>query len=145
MSPNTWRSRCSQSVSHERWVVMTCWPPSLLVSRLDPDDDAKQGLILVTGSAISWDGHFNTQTEDEVFSSVIDLMLNCGCFVYIGAWMPFNMFNATELGITPWRLVVLFVAVLILRRFPPLLLLYKWVPEITSWREALFSGHFGVF
>ncbi|KAI9059182.1 Sodium/hydrogen exchanger, partial [Trametes sanguinea] len=96
------------------------------------------------GSAISWDGYFNTQIEDEVFSSVIDLVLNCGCFVYIGAWMPFNMFNATELGITPWRLVVLFVAVLFLRRFPPLLLLYKWVPEITSWREALFSGHFGM-
>ncbi|KAI0326839.1 hypothetical protein GY45DRAFT_1328396 [Cubamyces sp. BRFM 1775] len=95
------------------------------------------------GSAISWDGYFNTQIEDEVFSSVIDLVLNCGCFVYIGAWMPFNMFNATELGITPWRLVVLFVAVLVLRRFPPLLLLYRWVPEITSWREALFSGHFG--
>ncbi|KAI8994079.1 Sodium/hydrogen exchanger family-domain-containing protein [Trametes punicea] len=95
------------------------------------------------GSAISWDGYFNTQIEDEVFSSVIDLVLNCGCFVYIGAWMPFNMFNATELGITPWRLAVLFVAVLLLRRFPPLLLLYKWVPEITSWKEALFSGHFG--
>ncbi|CDO71965.1 hypothetical protein BN946_scf184940.g112 [Trametes cinnabarina] len=94
------------------------------------------------GSAISWDGYFNTQTEDEVFSSVIDLVLNCGCFIYIGAWMPFDMFNATELGITPWRLVVLFVSVLFLRRFPPLLLLYKWVPEITSWKEALFSGHF---
>ncbi|KAI0373530.1 hypothetical protein BV20DRAFT_937588 [Pilatotrama ljubarskyi] len=95
------------------------------------------------GSAISWDGYFNTQIEDEVFSSVIDLLLNCGCFVYIGAWMPFNMFNAPELGITPWRLVVLFIAVLILRRIPPLLVLYRWVPEITTWKEALFSGHFG--
>ncbi|KAI0644431.1 Sodium/hydrogen exchanger family-domain-containing protein [Trametes meyenii] len=95
------------------------------------------------GSAISWDGYFNQQIEDEVFSSVIDLLLNCGCFVYIGAWMPFNMFNAPELGITPWRLVVLFVAVLVLRRIPPLLLLYKWVPEIKTWREAIFSGHFG--
>ena len=95
------------------------------------------------GSAISWDGHFNTQIEDEVFSSVIDLVLNCGTFIYIGAWMPFNMFNAPELSITPWRLVVVFVAVLFLRRIPPLLLLYKWVPEIATWREALFSGHFG--
>ncbi|RPD78500.1 hypothetical protein L226DRAFT_568127 [Lentinus tigrinus ALCF2SS1-7] len=95
------------------------------------------------GSAISWDGYFNTQIEDEVFSSVIDLVLNCGCFVYIGAWMPFNMFNATELSITPWRLIIVFLAVMFLRRIPPLLLLYKWVPEIGSWREALFSGHFG--
>ncbi|KAI0768839.1 Sodium/hydrogen exchanger family-domain-containing protein [Trametes elegans] len=95
------------------------------------------------GSAISWDGYFNTQTEDEVFFSVIDLLLNCGCFVYIGAWMPFNLFNDVSLDITPWRLVTLFIAVLALRRIPPLLLLYKWVPEITTWREALFSGHFG--
>jgi NhaP-type Na+/H+ or K+/H+ antiporter len=95
------------------------------------------------GNAISWDGHFNTQTEDEVFSSVIDLLLNCGCFIYIGAWLPFTAFNAPELGITPWRLVVLFIAILVLRRIPPLLLLFKWIPEISDWREALFSGHFG--
>ncbi|KDQ53540.1 hypothetical protein JAAARDRAFT_39225 [Jaapia argillacea MUCL 33604] len=95
------------------------------------------------GSAISWDGHFNIQIENEVFSSVIDLVLNCACFVYIGAWMPFTAFNSPELGIVPWRLVVVFLAILALRRIPSLLVLYKWVPEITSWKEALFSGHFG--
>lgn len=95
------------------------------------------------GSAISWDGHFNTQIENLVFSSVIDLVLNCGCFVYIGAWIPFNAFNSPALGIEVWKLVVLFIATLALRRIPPLLLLYKWVPEINGWKEALFSGHFG--
>ncbi|ETW80394.1 Na(+)/H(+) antiporter [Heterobasidion irregulare TC 32-1] len=94
------------------------------------------------GSAISWDGHFNTQIEDEVFSSVIDLVLNCAAFIYIGAWLPFDQFNQAALGITPWRLVVLTVAILTLRRIPPLLLLYKLVPEISGWREALFAGHF---
>jgi NhaP-type Na+/H+ or K+/H+ antiporter len=95
------------------------------------------------GNAISWDGHFNVQTENEVFSSVIDLLLNCACFVYIGAWLPFNSFDLPELGITPWRLTVLFLAILLFRRIPSLLMLYKWIPEIRSWREALFSGHFG--
>lgn len=95
------------------------------------------------GTAISWDGHFNDQTENEVFSSVIDLLLNCACFVYIGAWLPFDQFNRPDLGITPWRLVVLFIVILFVRRIPSLLLLYKWVPEIDGWREALFSGHFG--
>ncbi|KAJ7881014.1 Sodium/hydrogen exchanger family-domain-containing protein [Mycena olivaceomarginata] len=95
------------------------------------------------GNAISWDQHFNEITENEVFSSVIDLVLNCGCFVYIGAWMPFDSFNNPALGITPGRLVGLFVAVLALRRIPSVLLLYRWVPEITTWREALFTGHFG--
>ena len=94
-----------------------------------------------TGSAISWDGDFNTHTEGEVFSSVIDLVLNCACFVYIGAWIPFEDFNAYN--ITPWRLVILTVGIMVLRRIPAILALYKWIPEITSWREALFSGHFG--
>ncbi len=58
--------------------------------------------------------------------------------------MPFTLFNSPELGITPWRLVLLLLAVLLLRRIPPLLLLYRWVPEISGWREALFSGHFGM-
>lgn len=97
------------------------------------------------GSAISWDGHFNVQIENEVFSSVIDLVLNCGCFVYIGAWLPFTAFNSPELGITPWRLILLFIAVMFLRRIPALLVLYHWVPEISDWREALFSGHFGTW
>jgi sodium/hydrogen antiporter len=97
------------------------------------------------GSAISRDGHFNSHIEDEVFSSVIDLVLNCVCFVYIGAWLPFSAFNSPELGITPWRLIVLSLAILAVRRIPALLLLYKWVPEIDGWREALFSGHFGTF
>ncbi|KAI0093490.1 Sodium/hydrogen exchanger [Irpex rosettiformis] len=95
------------------------------------------------GSAVSWDGYFNMQTENEVFSSVIDLVLNCGCFVYIGAWMPFSDFNSPELGITPWRLVVLFIVIILIRRIPALLVLYHWVPEISGWKEALFSGHFG--
>lgn len=95
------------------------------------------------GSAISWDGEFNLHTEDEVFSSVIDLILNCACFIYIGAWLPFNSFTIPEVGISPWRLVVLTIGIVFLRRIPAILALYKWIPEIASWREALFSGHFG--
>ncbi|KIK28044.1 hypothetical protein PISMIDRAFT_151450 [Pisolithus microcarpus 441] len=34
------------------------------------------------------------------------------------------------------------IAILLFRRTPPLLLLYRFVPEIHSWKEALFSGHF---
>ncbi|KAL5528414.1 hypothetical protein ACEPAF_7550 [Sanghuangporus sanghuang] len=95
------------------------------------------------GSAIAWDGDFNAQTGDQVFSSVIDLVLNCICFVYIGAWIPFESFNDTVLGIRPWRLIVLLTAILTLRRIPSILLLYKFVPDIRNWREALFCGHFG--
>ncbi|KAI0305565.1 Sodium/hydrogen exchanger family-domain-containing protein [Multifurca ochricompacta] len=95
------------------------------------------------GSAISWDGDFNQQTEDDAFSSVLDLVLNCACFIYIGAWLPFDQFNISELGITHWRLMMLMLVILALRRIPSLLLLYKLMPEVANWREALFCGHFG--
>lgn len=124
---------------------MICSPHSLLVRFSFVYFSDSCSLTALVGSAISWDGYFNAQIENEVFSSVIDLVLNCGCFVYIGAWLPFTQFNSPELGITPWRLVVLFIAILFLRRIPVLLLLYRWVPEIEDWREALFSGHFGKF
>lgn len=95
------------------------------------------------GSAVSWSGHFNTHTSHEVFSSVIDLVLNCACFIYIGAWLPFTQFNSPELGIVPWRLVLLLIGILTLRRIPCLLMIYKFVPDIHNWREAMFCGHFG--
>ena len=98
---------------------------------------------LHAGSAISWDGHFNEQTEDDSFSTILDLVLNCACFIYIGAWLPFDQFHIPELGITPWRLVWLMLAILVLRRIPFLLILYKLMPEVANWREALFCGHFG--
>ncbi|KAK0186438.1 Sodium/hydrogen exchanger [Armillaria mellea] len=95
------------------------------------------------GTAVSWDGDFNVQTEGEAFASVMDLVLNCGCFVYIGAWLRFGAFDDPLLGVTPGRLMILLVVVLVLRRVPSLLVLYRWIPEIESWREALFVGHFG--
>jgi sodium/hydrogen antiporter len=101
--------------------------------------------IFHTGSAISWDGDFNIHTEEQVFSPVIDLTLNCACFVYIGAWLPFEAFTRPALGITPWRLLFLFLAILLLRRIPAILILYRWVPEIRTLKEAFFCGHFGDF
>ncbi|KAF8590978.1 hypothetical protein K439DRAFT_1328630 [Ramaria rubella] len=95
------------------------------------------------GTAVSWDGDFNVQTENAIFSSVIDLVVNCAAFIYIGAWLPFELYNSPELNITPWRLVLLFLSLLAFRRLPSLLMLYKWVPDIIDWHEALFSGHFG--
>ncbi|KAF8890682.1 Sodium/hydrogen exchanger [Infundibulicybe gibba] len=111
-----------------------------LVSTIGSDDLLA---AFAAGCAISWDGDFKTHIEGQAFSSVIDLFLNCGCFIYIGAWLPFDLFTNMDLGITPARLGVLLLAILLLRRIPPMMLLYPWIPEIRNWREAFFSGHFG--
>jgi sodium/hydrogen antiporter len=95
------------------------------------------------GTAFAWDGFFNRQTEESVFSSVIDLLFNIAAFIFVGAWMPFNMFTDPELSLTVWRLIVIAILVLLLRRLPIVIALYKWIPDIKTFREAVFSGHFG--
>ncbi|VDC07865.1 unnamed protein product [Peniophora sp. CBMAI 1063] len=87
--------------------------------------------------------HLSVQINGQHFPGAIDFILNCACFLYIGAWLPFDQYNMPSLGVTPWRLVVLSIGILILRRIPSVLFLYTWIEEIPSWREALFAGHFG--
>jgi NhaP-type Na+/H+ or K+/H+ antiporter len=43
--------------------------------------------------ALTYSGFFNKNTEDAVFSNVIDLLFNCAAFIYIGALIPFSYFN----------------------------------------------------
>ena len=109
-------------------------------SLLGPDDLLAS---FACGTAFAWDGFFNKQTEASVFSSVIDLLLNTAAFVYVGAWMPFNSFSDKTLSLSVGRLICVAVLVLLLRRLPIMLGLFKWIPDIKSLREALFSGHFG--
>ncbi|KAF8162510.1 Sodium/hydrogen exchanger family-domain-containing protein [Mycena galopus ATCC 62051] len=96
------------------------------------------------GAAFAWDGFFNRQTEESNFSSVIDLLFNVAAFVYVGAWMPFSSFqNPVGTTLQVWRLVVLAVCVMLLRRLPIMVAIYRWIPDIKTFREAVFSGHFG--
>ncbi|KAJ3562772.1 hypothetical protein NP233_g9364 [Leucocoprinus birnbaumii] len=102
------------------------------------------GVVNTIGScAINWDGSFSTHTEDEAFGSVIEYIINCGCFFYIGTWLPWSSFSIPDLGISLWRLAVLCLGILLLRCIPVVMVLYRWVPKITGWKEALFCGHFG--
>ncbi|THU75412.1 hypothetical protein K435DRAFT_617285, partial [Dendrothele bispora CBS 962.96] len=73
----------------------------------------------------------------------IDLVFNCTCFIYIGAWLPFQSYTDPALGLSLGRLVLLFVGILVFRRIPSVLMLYPWIEEIEGWRQAVFTGHFG--
>lgn len=98
------------------------------------------------GAALNWSGTFLHETltrHDEVNSS-IDVILNFGGFIYIGAIMPWSDFSSDVTGITPGRLVALGVLILLLRRIPAIMVIYKAMPNtIKNWREALFMGYFG--
>lgn len=95
------------------------------------------------GVGFSNDGWFTQKTEESHVSNVIDLLLNLAYFVYLGAIIPWSQYNAPEFGITPWRLVVIAILVLFFRRIPIMLALKPFIPDIKTWREALFAGHFG--
>ncbi|KAG6331589.1 hypothetical protein ID866_7498, partial [Astraeus odoratus] len=95
------------------------------------------------GTAFAWDGFFNKQTAEAVFSSVIDLLFNVAAFVYVGAWMPFDSFSNATLTLSVWRLIAIAFLVLLLRRLPIMIMLYKFIPDVKTIREAVFSGHFG--
>jgi NhaP-type Na+/H+ or K+/H+ antiporter len=53
------------------------------------------------------------------------------------------MMNAPEITVVPWRLVVIAILILVFRRIPIMLALKPIIPDIRTWREALFCGHFG--
>merc|ERR1711939_535224 len=59
------------------------------------------------GAAFAWDDWFSESIEDSNFSNILDLLVNCVVFVYIGATIPFSDFNNPEITLVPWRLVVL--------------------------------------
>ncbi|KAJ5918541.1 Na(+)/H(+) antiporter [Penicillium verhagenii] len=95
------------------------------------------------GVGFSNDGWFTEKTEEAHVSNVIDLLLNLAYFVYFGAIIPWEDYNIPDIGIVPWRLVVIALLVIFFRRIPIMLLMKPFIPDIKTWREALFAGHFG--
>lgn len=100
----------------------------------------------VAGCAMNWNGAYLNEAltrHDEVNSS-IDVLLNFGGFMYIGTILPWSEFNSEVTGITPARLVALGILVLVLRRIPVMMVIYKTMPNtIKDWKESLFMGYFG--
>ncbi|KAH7140777.1 Sodium/hydrogen exchanger family-domain-containing protein [Dactylonectria macrodidyma] len=95
------------------------------------------------GVGFSNDGWFGEKTEESHVSNVIDLLLNLAYFVYFGTIIPWEQFNNNVLGLQAWRLVVIAVFVIFFRRIPIMMALKPLIPDIKTWREALFAGHFG--
>ncbi|KAI5368128.1 Putative cation/H+ exchanger, alkali metal cation/H+ antiporter Nha1 [Septoria linicola] len=95
------------------------------------------------GVGFSNDGWFTEKTEESHVSNVIDLLINLAFFVYFGTIIPWEQYNSGNLGLDVWKLVVIALLVLFFRRIPIMLALKPVIPDIKTWREALFAGHFG--
>lgn len=99
---------------------------------------AFRGKSSATNPKIDW-----LIVEDSNFSSTIDLLVNCTIFIYLGATIPFAAWSDATLTLTPWRLSVLAILILLLRRIPAMLVLHRVIPDIKTFREGVFAAHFG--
>lgn len=97
------------------------------------------------GTGFAWDGWFANKTKSTHLPNTIDLLLNSTMFVYFGAMIPWTRFKSTEgsSNLTPGKLLALLILVILFRRIPVLLALKPWIPDVRTYREALFCGHFG--
>jgi len=97
------------------------------------------------GYGFARDGWFTEKTKSTHLPNVIDLLLNSTMFVYLGTIIPWDAFSPTGItpNINPGRLIAFVVLVLLFRRIPIVLAVYRWIPDIRTFREALFCGHFG--
>ncbi|KAG0651339.1 Na(+) H(+) antiporter [Hyphodiscus hymeniophilus] len=97
------------------------------------------------GVGFAHDGWFSKKTKSLPFPTIIDMMLNSSLFVFFGAIIPWDKFVPRD--ITPhcgiWQLFLFLVLVLVFRRIPIVCALKRFIPDLRTYREALFCGHIG--
>ncbi|PWY97744.1 hypothetical protein BCV70DRAFT_208301 [Testicularia cyperi] len=96
----------------------------------------------VAGNALSWTDFYREQCEESEVDNSLDLVLNLVFFSFLGATIPWDSFNDPENGITPPRLMLMCVLVLLFRRLPAMLAFYRFVPTLHDVSEAAFVGYF---
>ncbi|KAJ3371677.1 hypothetical protein GGF31_002656 [Allomyces arbusculus] len=94
----------------------------------------------IAGNSLTWDDWYRLEHESEHIQSTVDTLMTVSFFIYFGATFPFH---EIALLFPWWKVLLLSIAVLVLRRMPWLLALYRWIPAIHTPSEALFAGWFG--
>ncbi|ORY84201.1 Sodium/hydrogen exchanger family-domain-containing protein [Protomyces lactucae-debilis] len=92
------------------------------------------------GNAFSLHDFYRDQTADDTLQTSLDMLLNLATFVWIGATMPWAEISHLDPG---WRMIVMAMAILAFGRIPPVLALYKFIPQIKTFKEAGFVAYFG--
>ena len=70
------------------------------------------------------------------------MLLNISVFMWFGCVCPWVMFRVNDV-IPLWRLVLLGILILLLRRIPIVLVMRKKIHQIEDWQQAAFMGYFG--
>lgn len=97
------------------------------------------------GMSFAYDGWFHETFGESNLNNILDLMINSSFFVYFGAVIPWEAFTPREITpyLGPGRLLGLLILVLLFRRVPIVIALKRFIPDIKTYTEAAFAGHFG--
>ena len=71
------------------------------------------------------------------------MLLNVAIFMYIGMIIPWQDYSNEDIGLSGWRMVLLGITVILLRRPPWVIALQKFIPALKSWQQGFFAGWFG--
>jgi len=97
----------------------------------------------VAGNSFTWDDRYRIRSEESDVQDILDMLLNNAAFLYLGLIIPWNAYTNVGDGLTPWRVVVLAILVLLLRRPPWVMASFRIIPALSNWKEAAFTGWFG--
>lgn len=132
----TLANRCSSSFT-------SFSPFSVGVGSTPGSDD----FLVAFGSGVGFphDGWFAKKTKELSFSTIIDIILNSSMFVFFGFVIPWRKFLPHDVtpNCGPWKLTGFLILVRLFRRIPIVLAMKWFIPDIRTYREALFCGHFG--
>ncbi|CAO1632636.1 unnamed protein product [Sympodiomycopsis kandeliae] len=102
------------------------------------------------GNSFTWDDWYRERNEETNVQGAVDMLLNVAVFIYIGAIIEWDLYHiSTALtapvmgGIQTWRIVLLGLFVLLLRRPPWTIAASRFIPALTDWKETIFTGWFG--
>lgn len=70
------------------------------------------------------------------------MLLNLSIFIWFGAVCPWESFTTNSV-VSIYRLVLLGILILLLRRLPIVFALRNYIHQIEGQREAIFMGFFG--
>jgi NhaP-type Na+/H+ or K+/H+ antiporter len=96
----------------------------------------------ITGLILAWDEWMNDQLEGSHIQEVLDSLINISYFIFFGTQIPWAEVGKVE-SLALWRILVGCILILLFRRLPAVLALWKWIPALNSWEEAFFCGFFG--
>ncbi|KFY94801.1 hypothetical protein V500_03050 [Pseudogymnoascus sp. VKM F-4518 (FW-2643)] len=96
----------------------------------------------IAGNTFTWDDWFRLETQDDSLQPTIDMLLNLSIFMWYGAICPWSSFVHNPV-VPIYRLIILGILILLLRRLPIIFALHKSIHQIEEVRQAIFVGFFG--